>query len=164
MDFLTIRGLDKVPASMLVPASHFRLIPRSGQQSTVIEIRSDSGLVGIGEAFGLPHSQLTASLIEGVTAPAPRACPFELADVVVGVVGLKPARQCLGIEGVCEHAFTGRQHAEDHLIGPIARTTEVNAPQAHLNILLKLRLGQTICLGRKNQTVLRRWAAAILRR
>ena len=63
-------GADKVPASMLAPASHFRLIPRTGQHSTVVEIRSDSGLVGIGEAFGLPHSQLTASLIEGVIAPA----------------------------------------------------------------------------------------------
>ena len=63
-------GLDKVPASMLAPASHFRLIPRSGQHSTVVEIRSDSGLIGIGEAFGLPHSQPTASLIEGVIAPA----------------------------------------------------------------------------------------------
>jgi D-galactarolactone cycloisomerase len=63
-------GADKVPPSMLAPASHFRLIPRSGQHSTVVLVKSDTGHTGIGEAFGLPHAQPTASLVEGVIAPA----------------------------------------------------------------------------------------------
>ena len=62
-------GLDKVPASMLAPANHFRLIPRSGQHSTVIAIQTDDGFTGIGEAFGLPHSQPTASLVNDVIGP-----------------------------------------------------------------------------------------------
>ena len=63
-------GADKVPPSLLAPASHFRLIPRRGQHSTVVAIEADNGLLGIGEAFGLPHSQPSASLVEGVIAPA----------------------------------------------------------------------------------------------
>lgn len=63
-------GADKVPPSMLAPANHFRLIPRAGQHATIIAIQSDNGHTGYGEAFGLPHSQPTASLVEGVLAPA----------------------------------------------------------------------------------------------
>ena len=63
-------GADKVPPSMLAPANHFRLIPRTGQHATIITIQSDSGHIGVGEAFGLPHSQPTASLVEDVLAPA----------------------------------------------------------------------------------------------
>lgn len=60
----------KVPASVLSPASHFRRVPRTGQHSTVVVVHSDSGHVGYGEAFGLPHAQPTASMVEGVIAPA----------------------------------------------------------------------------------------------
>ena len=63
-------GADKVPPSMLAPANHFRLIPRTGQHATIITIESDTGHMGVGEAFGLPHSQPTASLVEDVIAPA----------------------------------------------------------------------------------------------
>lgn len=63
-------GADKVPPSMLAPANHFRLIPRSGQHATIIVVESDTGHRGVGEAFGLPHSQPTTSLVEGVLAPA----------------------------------------------------------------------------------------------
>ena len=55
---------------MLAPANHFRLIPRSGQHASIIAVQSDSGHTGWGVAFGLPHSQPTASLVEGVLAPA----------------------------------------------------------------------------------------------
>lgn len=65
-------GADKVPPSMLAPANHFRLVPRTGQYATIVTIESDSGLIGVGEAFGLPHSQPTASLVEDVIAPALR--------------------------------------------------------------------------------------------
>ena len=63
-------GADKVPPSMLAPANHFRLVPRTGQHATIISIRSDSGHTGVGEAFGLPHSQPSTSLVEDVMAPA----------------------------------------------------------------------------------------------
>jgi D-galactarolactone cycloisomerase len=63
-------GAQNVPASLLAPANHFRLVPRTGQHSTVVVIRSDAGRTGIGEAWGLPHAQPTASLIEDVLAPA----------------------------------------------------------------------------------------------
>ena len=63
-------GAEKVPPSMLAPANHFRLIPRSGQHATIIAIQSDTGHTGFGEAFGLPHAQPTTSLVEGVLAPA----------------------------------------------------------------------------------------------
>src|SRR5262245_58246515 len=63
-------GIDKEPPWMLAPASHFRRIPRSGQHSTLVIAASDDGAVGVGEAFGLPHAGATASLVDGVFAPA----------------------------------------------------------------------------------------------
>ncbi len=63
-------GIDKVPPSLLAPASHFRKIPRSGQFSTLVIAESDDGALGVGEAFGLPHAGATAALVDGVCAPA----------------------------------------------------------------------------------------------
>lgn len=63
-------GIDRVPMSLRRPASHFQRIERSGQFSTLVEAVSDSGESGWGEAFGLPHPLMAASLIENVMAPA----------------------------------------------------------------------------------------------
>ena len=63
-------GLERVPHSMLHPASHFQRIPRLGQFSTLVEIESADGAVGWGEAFGLPHPGMSASLLRNVVGPA----------------------------------------------------------------------------------------------
>jgi len=63
-------GIEKVPASLLRPASHFLRFPRRGQHATIVEIRTDTGLVGTGEAFGLPIPQLPAEAIRRFLAPA----------------------------------------------------------------------------------------------
>jgi len=63
-------GIDKVPMSLRRPASHFQRIERSGQYSTLVEAIGDNGVSGWGEAFGLPHPVMSASLIEAVIAPA----------------------------------------------------------------------------------------------
>ena len=63
-------GIDKVPMSLRRPASHFQRIERSGQYSTLVEAVGDDGVSGWGEAFGLPHPGMSASLIEAVIAPA----------------------------------------------------------------------------------------------
>ncbi len=63
-------GIDKVPAELLVPAAHFRRIPRTGQVSTLVIVESDDGAIGYGEAFGLPHAGAATAIINGVIAPA----------------------------------------------------------------------------------------------
>ncbi|MBI1292875.1 hypothetical protein GC173_16805 [bacterium] len=62
-------GADKVPASVLRPAAHFRRIPRSGQFSTIIVAEEEGGVTGTGEAFGLPYSPVTTALINNLIAP-----------------------------------------------------------------------------------------------
>lgn len=63
-------GVDKVPPHIRVPASHFRRIPREGQMTTLVEVESDDGVVGYGEAFGLPHPMSATAIVNGVVAPA----------------------------------------------------------------------------------------------
>lgn len=63
-------GIERVPMSLRHPASHFQRIERSGQFSSLVEAVSESGQCGWGEAFGLPHPMMAASLIENVMAPA----------------------------------------------------------------------------------------------
>jgi D-galactarolactone cycloisomerase len=63
-------GLDRVPAHILRPASHFQAIPRTGQYTTLVRIESDDGLIGYGEAFGLPHPFAASALISEVIGPA----------------------------------------------------------------------------------------------
>ena len=63
-------GAERVPMSLRRPAAHFQRIERSGQFSTLVEAVGDDGSVGWGEAFGLPHPIMSASLIEAVAAPA----------------------------------------------------------------------------------------------
>lgn len=63
-------GPDKVPAHISVPAAHFRRIPRTGQMTTLIKVESDDGVVGYGEAFGLPHPMSATAIVNEVAAPA----------------------------------------------------------------------------------------------
>lgn len=63
-------GADKVPQHIRVPASHFRRIPRAGQMTTLVEVESDDGVVGYGEAFGLPHPMSATAIVNEVAAPA----------------------------------------------------------------------------------------------
>ena len=65
-------GADKVPVSILNPASHFQRIPRSGQHATIVIAQSDDGAIGVGEAFGLPHARATSAYVDDVIAPAIR--------------------------------------------------------------------------------------------
>lgn len=63
-------GADKVPLHVRTPASHFRRITRVGQMSTLVMVESDDGVVGYGEAFGLPHPMPATALVNDVVAPA----------------------------------------------------------------------------------------------
>lgn len=62
-------GADAIPATILRPASHFVGIPRTGQYSTLVRIATDDGLVGYGEAWGLPLPQASALWVERIIAP-----------------------------------------------------------------------------------------------
>lgn len=62
-------GAEKVPQHIRTPASHFRRIPRSGQMMTLVEVETDDGVVGYGEAFGLPHPLSAAAIVNEVVAP-----------------------------------------------------------------------------------------------
>lgn len=63
-------GADKVPPQIRTPAAHFRAIPRVGQMTTLVEVETDDGVVGFGEAFGLPHPMSATAIVNGVIAPA----------------------------------------------------------------------------------------------
>lgn len=56
-------GLDNVPPELLRPAANQVATPRQGQFSTVVRIGTDEGVEGIGEAFGLPASEITATIV-----------------------------------------------------------------------------------------------------
>lgn len=62
-------GADKVPPQIGMPAAHFRGIPRVGQMATLVEVESDDGVVGFGEAFGLPHPLSATAILNAVIAP-----------------------------------------------------------------------------------------------
>ena len=70
-------GLERVPMSLRRPAAHFQRIERSGQFSTIVETTDENGNRGWGEAFGLPHPRMSASLIENVIRPALLGLEFE---------------------------------------------------------------------------------------
>lgn len=98
-------GADKVPPDLLVPAAHFRGIPRRGQVATIIRIQADDGAIGWGEAFGLPTPLAATAMVQEVIAPAllgaqmdrPAAMLAALRDYVIalGHVG-GPAMEALG--------------------------------------------------------------------
>lgn len=62
-------GLDKVPPSLLTPASHFKRFKRIGQRSTLVRVVTSEGIEGFGEAFGLPSPYVPAAAVETALAP-----------------------------------------------------------------------------------------------
>lgn len=58
-----------VPDWVRHPAAHYVRFPRRGQQATLVEIHTSTGLTGIGEAYGLPSAAVTHAAIEHVLAP-----------------------------------------------------------------------------------------------
>jgi L-alanine-DL-glutamate epimerase-like enolase superfamily enzyme len=61
-------GWDRVPPSLLTPASSHRTLPRRGQFTTLVRIRTVDGLEGIGEAYGLPAPEVPAAVVNGILA------------------------------------------------------------------------------------------------
>lgn len=59
---------DKVPPSLLAPASSHRTLPRRGQFTTLVRIRTRDGLEGIGEAYGLPSPEIPAAVVNALFA------------------------------------------------------------------------------------------------
>ncbi|WNR45258.1 mandelate racemase/muconate lactonizing enzyme family protein [Paenibacillus roseipurpureus] len=62
-------GLENVPASLLRPAAHFQTVPRLGQFSTIVYITASDSTVGIGECWGLPLSDVTATIVNHIFRP-----------------------------------------------------------------------------------------------
>lgn len=60
---------DEVPNWLSHPAANQRVLRRNGQCTTLVKVRTVDGLVGIGEAFGLPAPEVTASVISEVLGP-----------------------------------------------------------------------------------------------
>lgn len=62
-------GDDQVPDWLLHPAASHAVLPRRGQYSTLVFIRTDTGAVGVGESYGLPAPEVTATIIGTVLRP-----------------------------------------------------------------------------------------------
>ncbi len=62
-------GMDKVPEHLLRPAANQVDTPRLGQAATIVRIRTDNGLEGIGEAHGMLAPEVTATIIARVFRP-----------------------------------------------------------------------------------------------
>lgn len=56
-------GLERVPPHLLRPAANQVAAPRLGQFSTIVRVRTDDGLEGIGECYGLPAPEITATIV-----------------------------------------------------------------------------------------------------
>jgi L-alanine-DL-glutamate epimerase-like enolase superfamily enzyme len=63
-------GLENVPDWLLYPAASHLAYPRSGQFATLVRIGTADGLVGVGEAYGLPRPEVTATVISELLRPA----------------------------------------------------------------------------------------------
>lgn len=61
-------GLNRVPEWVLRPAAHFRSSPRLGQSATLVLVHA-GGLVGVGEAYGLPDPAPAAAVVTSLLAP-----------------------------------------------------------------------------------------------
>ncbi|MFF2330264.1 MULTISPECIES: mandelate racemase/muconate lactonizing enzyme family protein [unclassified Streptomyces] len=60
---------DDVPDWLRFPASSHRVLPRHGQYATLVKVHAEDGSVGIGECYGLPSPQVTATVVATVLAP-----------------------------------------------------------------------------------------------
>lgn len=60
---------ESVPTWLRYPASSHLVLPRRGQYATIVKVHTDDGHVGIGEAYGLPAPEITATVVSRVLAP-----------------------------------------------------------------------------------------------
>lgn len=59
----------KVPDWLRHPAASHRVLSREGQYATLVKVHTEDGSIGIGEAYGLPAPEVTATIISKVLAP-----------------------------------------------------------------------------------------------
>ncbi|MFE2560062.1 mandelate racemase/muconate lactonizing enzyme family protein [Streptomyces sp. NPDC059352] len=58
-----------VPDWLRYPASSHLVLPRRGQYATLVKVHAEDGTIGIGECYGLPSPQVTATVVTTVLAP-----------------------------------------------------------------------------------------------
>ena len=58
-----------VPNWLVHPSASHRSLQRSGQFSTLIRIRTTSGIEGIGECYGLPSPMVTTRIVRDIISP-----------------------------------------------------------------------------------------------
>ncbi|MCP1415741.1 mandelate racemase/muconate lactonizing enzyme family protein [Paenarthrobacter sp. A20] len=57
------------PEWLLYPAASHRVLPRNGQYASLVKIHTEDGSVGIGECYGLPAPEVTATVIKTIMEP-----------------------------------------------------------------------------------------------
>ncbi|MGW2594089.1 mandelate racemase/muconate lactonizing enzyme family protein [Streptomyces sp. NPDC001515] len=60
---------EDVPDWLRHPAASHRVLPRRGQYATLVKVHAEDGSVGIGECYGLPSPEVTATVVATVLAP-----------------------------------------------------------------------------------------------
>lgn len=58
-----------VPEWLLRPAASHRTLRREGQYSTLVRLRTEDGLEGVGECYGLPAPRVTAQIVRDILEP-----------------------------------------------------------------------------------------------
>lgn len=67
--FADVFGDGGVPDWVSRPSAHYRTVPRHGQEATLVEVHTSTGLVGVGEAYGLPSSAASQAAVAHTLAP-----------------------------------------------------------------------------------------------
>lgn len=60
---------DQVPNWLRFPAASHRVLPRRGQYATLVKVHAEDGSIGIGECYGLPAPEVTATVVSTILAP-----------------------------------------------------------------------------------------------
>ncbi|MFE6975115.1 mandelate racemase/muconate lactonizing enzyme family protein [Streptomyces sp. NPDC057682] len=60
---------EDVPDWLRHPAASHRVLPRRGQYATLVKVHAEDGSVGVGECYGLPSPEVTATVVATVLAP-----------------------------------------------------------------------------------------------
>jgi len=60
---------DDVPEWLLHPAASHSVMPREGQYACLVKITADDGTVGVGECYGLPSPEVTATVVRTILTP-----------------------------------------------------------------------------------------------
>lgn len=58
-----------VPEWLRHPASSHLVLPRRGQYATIVRVHAEDGSVGVGECYGLPAPEVTATVVSTVLTP-----------------------------------------------------------------------------------------------